>query len=369
MPSQRGAYEAVPNVEPRNLSTPDASRRNSDFHVPPASTVDSLASDPLATAFDLLASDSEDDWQDDRTRNQDISGNSQAGTSSQRSTRNSLNNSASNLSEQHETPNRGFSLWNTVLSAINRRSAPSEESSSRENSNAPSSDGVFGNLVAKEDAENRANGHQPLNPDVIDDENDDLTPPDQPPTYEEASADATPSYWETTILATNFMDEIIVGNMAVGSPLSFAWVLLLTVAFGIPACLGFYLFHNTHALRGGAYCGFGVNLIELSNEMAPEQTTPPGTPPVAHAPLDPNNFKDGPPIGYTLHPTGQSTTEQLTRPTDYTMWSRILLILGIYFLLKGVIDYLMALRTRRAIRQQQMQTETAEQAEPETTEP
>lgn len=368
MPSQRGAYEAVPNTEPRNLSPPGTSRRTSDFRVPAASTVDSLASDPLASAFDLLDSDSEDDWQDDRTRSQ--GSNSRAGPSSGDGTSNPSHNSESNVSQREQPSNRVYSLWNTMLNAINRNQSSENASSSRENPNAPSSDGVFGNLVAKEEGENGANGSQPLNPGVIDDENDDFTPADQPPTYEEASADATPSYWETTILATNFVDEVVVGNMAVGSPLSFAWVLLLTVAFGIPACLGFYLFHNTHALRGGAFCGFGVNLIELSNEMAPEQSQPPGAPPVAHTPLDPNNFKDGPPIGYTLHPTGQSTTEQITQPTDYTTWSRILLIVGIYFLLKGVIDYLLALRTRQAIRQQQMQTESAvEQTEPEPAEP
>jgi hypothetical protein len=52
-------------------------------------------------------------------------------------------------------------------------------------------DGVFANLSAKPDISEKPDG-------------------EHPPTYEEAAADATPPYWETTILASGMRDELFI---------------------------------------------------------------------------------------------------------------------------------------------------------------
>ncbi|KAI9245635.1 hypothetical protein BY458DRAFT_537011 [Sporodiniella umbellata] len=71
-----------------------------------------------------------------------------------------------------------------------------------------SSDGVFSNISAKPESDSRK-------------------PEETPPTYEEAASDATPPYWQTTIIAPAGMGDIVlVEGMPVGNIFSFFWNLM-----------------------------------------------------------------------------------------------------------------------------------------------
>jgi hypothetical protein len=51
-------------------------------------------------------------------------------------------------------------------------------------------------------------------------------------TYEQAAADATPPYWETTILAPGtYGDEVFVEGLPVGSLFSFIWNAMISMSF------------------------------------------------------------------------------------------------------------------------------------------
>lgn len=67
-------------------------------------------------------------------------------------------------------------------------------------------DGVFRNLAAKPDTD-AAIQEQELHP----------------PTYEEAAADATPEYWESTVISPMYEDEVFVEGLPVGNVASFVW--------------------------------------------------------------------------------------------------------------------------------------------------
>ncbi|CAG8481599.1 17154_t:CDS:10, partial [Dentiscutata heterogama] len=105
-------------------------------------------------------------------------------------------------------------------------------------------DGVFSNLSAKPDTE--ANK---------DDEN--------PPSYETAAADATPPYWETTIIAPGLCgDEILVEGLPVGNFFSFIWNMLVSMSFQFVGFLLTYLLHTNHAAKNGSRAGLGITLVQ-----------------------------------------------------------------------------------------------------------
>ncbi|KAI9257107.1 hypothetical protein EDC94DRAFT_635928 [Helicostylum pulchrum] len=94
-----------------------------------------------------------------------------------------------------------------------------------------STDGVFANMSAKPETESNK----------LD---------ETPPTYEEAAADATPPYWQTTIIAPAGMgDMILVEGMPVGSIFSFFWNLLISASFQFVGFMLTYLLHTSHASK------------------------------------------------------------------------------------------------------------------------
>ncbi|KAJ5172907.1 hypothetical protein N7492_005500 [Penicillium capsulatum] len=115
-------------------------------------------------------------------------------------------------------------------------------------SSAPSNDGVFANLAAKPERG---------------DKNEDL-----PPSYEEAAADATPPYWETTILAPGLSsDEVYVDGLPVGSVFSFVWNAMISMSFQLVGFLLTYLLHTTHAAKNGSRAGLGLTLVQYGFYM------------------------------------------------------------------------------------------------------
>ncbi|KAF2459652.1 hypothetical protein BDY21DRAFT_370343 [Lineolata rhizophorae] len=109
-------------------------------------------------------------------------------------------------------------------------------------------DGVFANLSAK-----------PAVGEIED---------EKPPSYEQAAADATPPYWETTILAPGTLsDEVFVDGLPVGSIFSFIWNAMISMSFQIVGFLLTYLLHTTHAAKNGSRAGLGITLIQYGFSM------------------------------------------------------------------------------------------------------
>ncbi|PWN53373.1 hypothetical protein IE53DRAFT_176951 [Violaceomyces palustris] len=139
-------------------------------------------------------------------------------------------------------------------------------------------DGVFANLNAKPERRRRT-GAADGDPDRGDD--DDLAEEALPPTYEVAAADATPPYWETTILGTpglhpliggmgwtpgsahvGALEDLIVEGLPVGNFFGFAWNLLVSMTFQFVGFLLTYLLHTTHAAKCGSRAGLGITMIQ-----------------------------------------------------------------------------------------------------------
>ncbi|GMM51565.1 Bsd2 protein [Starmerella bacillaris] len=247
------------------------------------------------------------------------------------------------------------SRWSGLLNKITGNRAPEVQDEQ---------DGVFGNLVAEEDvnanSENcdvSTNGNSNTGELGEPDEDDDIAPRELPPSYEEASADATPSYWETTIMTSGWDDEIVVGDMPVGSLMAFAWSMLVSSAFSYVGFFITYLFHTSHASRGGSLAGLGLTLMHSSYDLVPAETTPPGEAPSEFEPSQPNNFEDGPPIGNVMHPTGQSVHVQKHKSNHGKFTSNFVFIFGLIIFLKGFWEYLVAFRIQAAILKRMQQDE------------
>ncbi|EPQ26021.1 uncharacterized protein PFL1_06474 [Pseudozyma flocculosa PF-1] len=139
-------------------------------------------------------------------------------------------------------------------------------------------DGVFANLNAKPERPRRngASGSEDRG------EDDDLAEDTLPPTYEVAAADATPPYWETTILGTasglhplanglgwvpggahvGAIEDLIIEGLPVGNVFGFAWNMMVSMTFQFVGFLLTYLLHTSHAARCGSRAGLGITLIQ-----------------------------------------------------------------------------------------------------------
>ncbi|CAD1810950.1 unnamed protein product [Candida parapsilosis] len=115
-------------------------------------------------------------------------------------------------------------------------------------------DGVFQNLMAKPDTAS-----------TIEQQQREL----HPPTYEEASQDNSPEYWETTMISPMFEDEVFVQGLPVGNIANFIWNALVTVAFQFIGFILCYLLHTSHAAKQGSRLGLGVNLVMYGWDILP----------------------------------------------------------------------------------------------------
>lgn len=202
---------------------------------------------------------------------------------------------------------------------------------------AGSNDGVWANLNAKprpgEDAD------------------------EKPPTYEQAAADATPPYWETTVLSpygvTGNPDDVFVDGLLVGSLFSFIWNALISMSFQLIGFLLTYLLHTTHAAKHGSRAGLGITLVQYGFQMryaaslpGPGEPTGPGNgAPIDGIPDDPNNhdFDPSEVAGGDVAAAagGISTSEWL---------SYVLMIVGWFILIRAVSDFMRARRQEALVR-------------------
>lgn len=208
--------------------------------------------------------------------------------------------------------------------------------SSRVYGGGSSSDGVFANLSAKPQA-----GESDLE--------------EKPPSYEQAAADATPPYWETTILTPGFSsDEVFIDGLPVGSLFSFIWNGMISMSFQFVGFLLTYLLHTTHAAKNGSKAGLGITLIQYgfslkaSGTTAPEPApADPNNPDFIQPPDDPNNhsFDPNKPAGDGPDSHGVGAM----RPTDWFAYA--LMIVGWFILIRSISQYTRARRHEQVVLQ------------------
>lgn len=186
-------------------------------------------------------------------------------------------------------------------------------------------DGVFANLSAK--------------PQVAAEKEEE----EMPPTYEQAAADATPPYWETTILAPGMSsDEVFIDGLPVGSLFAFVWNAMISMSFQLVGFLLTYLLHTTHAAKNGSKAGLGVTLIQYGFYMRASPPSAPvgGAPPADAAPKDPNS----------INVSGGESDAHSSSGIGRTEWiSYILMIVGWFILIRACSEFIRARRTEQVI--------------------
>ncbi|OAD06288.1 hypothetical protein MUCCIDRAFT_159962 [Mucor lusitanicus CBS 277.49] len=188
---------------------------------------------------------------------------------------------------------------------------PAPSSGTNHHSNGPiqqqSNDGVFSNMAAKPESDSKME--------------------EVPPTYEEASADATPPYWQTTIIAPAGMgDMILVEGLPVGSIFSFMWNLMVSASFQLVGFMLTYLLHTTHAAKDGARAGLGVSLIQYGFYVRSRGT------------LDEDFDYDG---------EGHDTVGQDAAQADVIAY--LMMFIGWFIILRAVSDFLRARKMEKII--------------------
>ncbi|KAI9898043.1 hypothetical protein N3K66_006403 [Trichothecium roseum] len=171
---------------------------------------------------------------------------------------------------------------------------------------------------------------------------------EQPPTYEQAAADAAPPYWETTILAPGMsgFDEVYVDGLPVGSAFSFIWNATISIMFPLVGFLLTYLLHSTHAAKNGSRAGLGITLIRYGFDMKSAIEDGPPTmdgPDGYAAPPDPNS-----------HNFDESDVTEGGGSGDMAgggWFSYALMIGGWFLLIKSVAEFLRARRHEQLVLQ------------------
>lgn len=198
-------------------------------------------------------------------------------------------------------------------------------------------DGVFANLNAK-----------PRAGDDVD---------EKPPTYEQAAADATPPYWETTVLSpyatTGNPDDVFVDGLLVGSLFSFIWNALISMSFQLIGFLLTYLLHTTHAAKHGSRAGLGITLVQYGFQMRYAASVPgPNDPgaggggaPVEGIPDDPNAHDFNP--NEVVAGADGSGAHAITT-SDWL--SYVLMIVGWFILIRAASDFMKARRQEALVR-------------------
>ncbi|KAI9816938.1 MAG: hypothetical protein M1826_001710 [Phylliscum demangeonii] len=199
-------------------------------------------------------------------------------------------------------------------------------------------DGVFANLSAKP---------------VPGEKNE-----EQPPSYEQAAADATPPYWETTIFAPGVgSDEVFIDGLPVGSVFSFVWNGLIAMTFHFVGFLLTYLLHTTHAAKNGSLAGLGVLLVQWGFALRSPAGPSPGNGSGDGMVMDPGVMPSDPnshDVGAAAAAAGDGPA--VGRPglggllmTDWIAYG--LMIVGWFILIRAVSSFLRARRHEQLVLQ------------------
>lgn len=212
--------------------------------------------------------------------------------------------------------------------------ASTAQASSRIYGGGIQSDGVFSNMTARPERGEK----------VVE---------EQPPTYEQAAADAAPPYWETTILAPGLggPDEVYIDGMPVGSIFSFIWNGMISMSFQLVGFLLTYLLHSTHAAKNGSRAGLGITLIQYGFYMKSSSNSDgmTGAPSDGYAqPPDPSSHDFDP----NSVSTGNNENGNTLSDIASSEWvAYILMIVGWFILIRAVSDYIKARRHEQLVLQ------------------
>ncbi|KAF2738280.1 hypothetical protein EJ04DRAFT_560867 [Polyplosphaeria fusca] len=331
MPAQR--YERIAEhdedespVNPR-LQHPIPSSPPPSFHSRASSPTGAsrrlLSDDPLDTDADRTLADTFDSPSDGEDSDSDD------GDGLDDRQRLMRGNPGSHSEESDNPPRQGIQRRVTQLPVFNTQAPTSGRIYG-----AGNNDGVFANLSAK-----------PTRGEDVE---------EKPPTYEQAAADATPPYWETTILAPGMVgDEVFVEGLPVGSVFSFVWNAMISMSFQLVGFLLTYLLHTTHAAKNGSRAGLGITLVQygftmkgsssLSGSNDNPSDFPNGTPsdPNSHD-FDPNAVDMGGNGSQTPAGSGISSSDWLAYG---------LMIVGWFILIKSISDFVKARRHEQLVLQ------------------
>ncbi|KAG5303589.1 metal homeostatis protein bsd2 [Histoplasma capsulatum G186AR] len=175
-------------------------------------------------------------------------------------------------------------------------------------------------------------------------------------TYEQAAADATPPYWETTIVAPGMSsDEVYVDGLPVGSVFSFIWNGMISTSFQLVGFLLTYLLHTTHAAKNGSRAGLGLTLVQYGFYMKGSgEINRPSEPDGSYAtPPDPNSHNFDPSkVGQPGYDSGADSGSKPFAGITTSEWvSYILMVVGWFILIRSVSDYLWARRHEQLVLQ------------------
>ncbi|KAI8092288.1 uncharacterized protein B0P05DRAFT_525665 [Gilbertella persicaria] len=196
---------------------------------------------------------------------------------------------------------------------------PQPQPSVATRNNAPailpiSTDGVFANMSAKP-------------------ESDSNKLEETPPTYEEAAADATPPYWQTTIIAPAGMGDIVlVEGMPVGNIFSFFWNLMISASFQFVGFMLTYLLHTSHASKQGSRAGLGISLVQTGFYIRSRGT------------LEDDEYY------YNNESSGQTSSSSKSEDNvDADIVAYFLMIIGWFIIIRSLADYFRAKQMEKII--------------------
>lgn len=190
--------------------------------------------------------------------------------------------------------------------------------------------------------------------------------------YEQAAADATPPYWETTILTPGLAsgDEVYVDGLPVGSLFSFVWNGMISMSFQLVGFLLTYLLHTTHAAKNGSRAGLGITLVQygfyMRSSAARGSTPPPDglqyVPPVdPNSPdFDPTKLADSAAAIAAIAQTQATVAAESSSSSSESGLARIassewfaygLMIVGWFILIRAVTDYFKARKHEQLVLQ------------------
>lgn len=223
-------------------------------------------------------------------------------------------------------------------------------------STTSSNDGVFTNLNAQSEPGEKMEEQPPVEISFV----PELTYADHTKSYEQAAADATPPYWETTIMAPGMIsDEVYVDGIPVGSLFSFIWNSVISISFNLVGFLLTYLLHTTHAAKNGSRAGLGVTLVQYGfylNSSANRKISTSGS---NHPqPSEPNNHEfDSSAVMYSsgvavaTGGTSYSASSSASRYGASGWLAYFLMIAGWFIMIRAVTDFIKARRHEQLVLQ------------------
>ncbi|KAF1817663.1 hypothetical protein P152DRAFT_454234 [Eremomyces bilateralis CBS 781.70] len=344
MSSQR--YERVsPHDEEDDSSSPISPHQPSSAHrfpqrpipnSPPPSfrsrasspTSRLLSHDPLTTSADRTLADTFDPSDSDSDSDSGRRGSDDARQRLvRRTSADGDAQAATNASEGLQRRMTEVPTFSAAASSTPRRNAAGRGYSAN--------DGVFANLSAK-----------PTPGEELD---------EKPPSYEQAAADATPPYWETTILAPGTLsDDVFIDGLPVGSLFSFVWNAMISVSFQVIGFLLTYLLHTTHAAKNGSKAGLGITMVQYGFAMkgAPPFSDPVGGGGEFGGPADPDAHDFDPEtMDDDVNPGVPGDVGGVGGLSMADWMAYVLMIVGWFILIRSVSDYLRARRHEQLVLQ------------------